>query len=97
MRRSRRWDELSVSGMVLVMLLTAVQLSLAVSAWTDLVERPAAQVNGSKRRWAAIIAVNFIGPMLYFARGRRVRPDALGVSGRRSASPTRPASSRPPS
>jgi hypothetical protein len=53
------------------MLLTAVQVSLAVSAWTDLAGRPAEHVNGSKRRWAAIIAINFIGPMLYFTRGRR--------------------------
>lgn len=71
MRRSRRWDESSTVAKVLVMLLTAVQVSLAVSAWTDLAQRPADQVNGTKRRWAAIIAVNFIGPMLYFTRGRR--------------------------
>lgn len=71
MRRSRRWDDLPASGKILMMLLTAVQVSLAVSAWTDLAERPAEQVNGSKRRWAAIIAVNFVGPMLYFTRGRR--------------------------
>ena len=71
MRRSRRWDELSPSDKILMMLLTAVQISLAVSAWTDLAERPAELVNGSKRRWAAIIAVNFVGPMLYFTRGRR--------------------------
>jgi hypothetical protein len=56
---------------VLIMLLTAVQVSLAVIAWTDLAERPAECVNGTKRRWAAIIAINFIGPMLYFTRGRR--------------------------
>lgn len=71
MRRSRRWDELSTSGKILVMLLAAVQVSLAVSAWADLAARPAEQVRGRKRRWAAIIAVNFVGPMLYFARGRR--------------------------
>lgn len=71
MRRSKRWDETSTPGKVLVMVLAAVQLSLAVSAWADLARRPPAQVNGSKRRWAAIIAVNFLGPMLYFARGRR--------------------------
>jgi hypothetical protein len=53
------------------MLLTAVQVSLAVSAWSDLAQRPAEQVNGPKRRWMAIIAVNFIGPVLYFTRGRR--------------------------
>ena len=71
MRRSRRWDESSTVVKVLIMVLTAVQVSLAVSAWTDLAQRPAEHVNGTKRRWAAIIAINFIGPMLYFARGRR--------------------------
>ena len=71
MRRSRRWDESSTGSKVVVMLLTAVQISLAVSAWADLAQRPAEQVNGSKWRWAGIIAVNFIGPVLYFTRGRR--------------------------
>lgn len=69
--RSKRWDEMSNRQRVTVMLLTAVQVSLAVSAWADLAERPRQQVNGSKLRWAAIIAVNFIGPLLYFAKGRR--------------------------
>jgi len=71
MGRSRRWDESSTRSKVLVMLLVAVQVSLAVSAWTDLYERPVEHVNGPKGRWAAIIAVNFVGPMLYFIRGRR--------------------------
>jgi hypothetical protein len=53
------------------MALVAVQVSLAVSAWTDLAGRPADQVNGSKRRWALVIGVNFVGPVLYFLRGRR--------------------------
>jgi hypothetical protein len=71
MKRSRRWDELAVPKKVLVMGLVALQVSLAVSAWTDLYERPAELVNGSKRKWAAVIAVNFVGPVLYFRRGRR--------------------------
>lgn len=71
MARSQRWDEMSAARKVLVMLLTSVQVSLAVSAWADLARRPAEQVVGSKRRWAAVIAVNFVGPILYFARGRR--------------------------
>ena len=53
------------------MLLAAMQLSLAVSAWVDLATRPAEGVNGSKRTWAAVIAVNFLGPLLYFRRGRK--------------------------
>ncbi len=69
--RSRKWDELSITGKLLVMALTSVQISLAVSAWTDLAQRSAEQVDGSKRTWAAIIAVSFVGPLLYFRRGRR--------------------------
>ena len=32
----------------------------------------AEEVVGSKGKWAAIIAINFVGPLAYFARGRRV-------------------------
>lgn len=51
----------------------SVQLSLAAAAWTDLARRPAAQVNGPKGMWAAIIAVNFAGPIAYFIWGRHSR------------------------
>jgi len=69
--RSRRWADMSPAQKVGVVLLASVQLLLALSAWADLAQRPAAQVNGAKRTWAAVIAVNFIGPVLYFLRGRR--------------------------
>ena len=72
MRRSLRWEEYSTRSKVLMLLLVAMQVSLAVCAWTDLAQRPTKQVNGPKIRWAAIIAVNFVGPMLYFTRGRRI-------------------------
>lgn len=72
MRRSPTWDESPTPRKVATVLLAIVQLSLAFSAWTDLARRPAAQVNGPKGRWAAIIAINFVGPILYFTRGRRV-------------------------
>ncbi len=49
-----------------------VQVSLAAAAWADLARRPAEEVVGSKGKWAAIIAINFVGPLAYFARGRRV-------------------------
>ena len=69
--RKRRWDDLSGTQRALVVLLAVVEVSLAVAAWTDLARRPADQVNGRKPVWAAAIAVNFIGPLLYFRRGRR--------------------------
>jgi len=69
--RSRRWADMSPAQKVLAVLLASLQMSLALSAWVDLARRPAAQINGTKRTWAAVIAVNFIGPALYFLRGRR--------------------------
>ena len=69
--RKKSWNELSDGQKTALLTLMSVQVSLAVTAWTDLAFRPAEQVRGSKGRWAAIIAVNFIGPALYFLRGRR--------------------------
>jgi hypothetical protein len=67
----RRWSDLSPRQQTAVLTLGAVQLSLAATAWTDLARRPAAQVNGSKLRWALVIAVNFFGPLAWFRWGRR--------------------------
>lgn len=65
----RRWNDLSPGQQTVVLALASVQVSLAVTAWTDLAFRPADQVNGRKALWAAIIAINFAGPALYFWRG----------------------------
>jgi len=67
----RRWNDLSPREQTAVLTLGAVQLSLAATAWTDLARRPAAQVNGSKARWALVIAINFFGPLAWFRWGRR--------------------------
>ena len=67
----RRWSELSGAEKTVVLTLASVQLSLAATAWADLATRPAASVNGSKTRWALIIAINFFGPLAYFRWGRR--------------------------
>jgi hypothetical protein len=67
----RRWSELSGAEKTGVLTLASVQLSLAATAWADLATRPASSVNGSKTRWALIIAINFFGPLAYFRWGRR--------------------------
>jgi hypothetical protein len=66
-----RWSDLSPGQQAVALTLASVQLSLAVTAWADLARRPASQVNGRKGLWAAVIAVDFVGPLLYFVRGRR--------------------------
>lgn len=71
--RTRRWDDLSSRQKAAVLVLGIVQVSLAVAAWADLARRPTDQVNGPKPAWAAIIAINWIGPIVYFRRGRRTQ------------------------
>jgi hypothetical protein len=69
----RRWADLTGRQRAVVLALASIQLSLAASAWADLATRPADQVNVRKAMWAAIIAVNFVGPLSYFGWGRRPR------------------------
>jgi hypothetical protein len=67
----RRWAELSPRQQTAVLVAGSVQLSLAATAWTDLARRPARDVNGPKRVWALVIAINGVGPLAYFLWGRR--------------------------
>ena len=71
MKRGKSWDELSAGQRALVVVASIVQLSLLFAALTDLRRRPADQINGSKRRWVALSFVNFVGPLSYFAFGRK--------------------------
>lgn len=48
-----------------------VQISLTIAALRDLRRRPAEQVKGRKSLWVAASFVNFVGPLSYFAFGRR--------------------------
>jgi hypothetical protein len=51
-----------------------LQVGLLVAALGDLRRRPSAEVNGSKAIWAAVSFVNFLGPLAYFAFGRKRKP-----------------------
>lgn len=56
---------------VRVILLAVLQIALLAAAATDLARRPADQIRGKKRVWAGVISINYIGPILYFVRGRK--------------------------
>ena len=70
---ARSWSELTERQQTAILVGVSVQISLAATAWADLAKRPAALVNGRKGVWAAIIGVNFLGPIAYFILGRRPR------------------------
>lgn len=67
----RRWQHLSDREKFAVLTLGSIQLSLAATAWADLAVRPADEINGRKRIWALVIAINGVGPICYFRWGRR--------------------------
>ena len=71
----RRWRDLSPTQQILLGALGAIEVILAAVAWTDLARRPRSLVRGgSKWRWASIIPINIVGPLVYLRWGR-IRPD----------------------
>lgn len=70
---ARSWSELSTTQRRAVTALGVAEVALAVTAWVDLARRPAWAVAGSKTRWAGVIAISWVGPILYLTRGRLPR------------------------
>jgi bacteriorhodopsin len=71
MGRRKRWGELSTRQRRWIVVAGVLQVLLAAAALLDLRRRPSDQVRGSKKLWAAATSVNFVGPLAYFAFGRR--------------------------
>lgn len=67
----QRWSDLTPGRRSGIVAAGVVQIALLVAALTDLRRRPASEVNGDKRLWAAVSFVNYVGPIAYFAFGRR--------------------------
>jgi hypothetical protein len=67
----RRWSDFSTQQRATVVVAATVQVGLLAAALTDLRRRTSAQVNGSKAMCSALSFVNFVGPLAYFAFGRR--------------------------
>jgi len=71
-KRKQRWRDLSTSQRAAIIGFAGAALTLALFAERDLARRPADQIRGSKRRWAVIIAMNWLlGPLAYFRFGVR--------------------------
>lgn len=70
MGNHKRWRDLTVPQRTAIGTAASVQILLAAGAWWDLARRPADGVRGPKWLWGLLIGVNFVGPVLYFTRGR---------------------------
>jgi hypothetical protein len=70
----QRWNELSEGTRRLIILGAVFDGILKIVALIDIARRPAAQIRGSKARWAtAVVLVNSLGavPLAYLKYGRR--------------------------
>ncbi len=80
MGKRKRWRDLTSRQRRGIGAAASEQLLLAAAAWWDLARRPAGRVRGPKWRWALVIAVNYVGPVVYFACGRVPRATTTGQS-----------------
>ena len=73
----QQWSDLSERTRRLLVTVAAVDAALRVAALDVDKRRPAGQIRGGKRVWAAVVAlVNSAGvvPISYFVFGRRRQP-----------------------
>jgi hypothetical protein len=71
MARKQSWSELSGGKKVLVVVLSLAQISLTVAGYRDLAKRSADEVEGPKLAWGVAMLANWVGPITYFAKGRK--------------------------
>ena len=71
MTQRKEWRDLSPGQRLATILLGGVQLALLTAAQVDIWRRPAHEVRGRRWVWATLAFVNFLGPLAYFAFGRR--------------------------
>jgi hypothetical protein len=69
--KKKRWSDLSEAQQVAAVVLGVLEVGLLVGALWDLAHRTADEVRGPRAMWAALVFIGFIGPMAYFAVGRK--------------------------
>jgi Phospholipase_D-nuclease N-terminal len=70
----RRWTDLAPRARAGIAVGGAVQLGLLAAALRDLRRRDPAQLRGPRWLWTLLAFVNIVGPLAYFAVGRRRAP-----------------------
>lgn len=70
MATKKKWKDLPKAVRLAILAAVAVQVALISIAHADITRRPDEQIRGSKRTWRLISLINFVGPIIYFRRGR---------------------------
>jgi hypothetical protein len=72
--QKKRWADFSAAQKTGIIILGTLQISLLAAGLWDLAHRKAEEVRGDRRFWAGFMFVNWIGPIAYFACGRKDSP-----------------------
>jgi hypothetical protein len=67
----KRWADLSPAVRTAIIVAGAAEVIVTTLALRDLARRPRWRVRGPKLLWVTSFAVQPVGPLLYFAAGRR--------------------------
>ncbi len=65
-----QWSDLSMRNRLVIKAGVAAAI-MGIVMLIDLKRRPADQIRGPKWLWTPMAFVDFLGPILYFAHGRR--------------------------
>ncbi len=80
---ARRWSDLSDRSRRLIIAAAIAEAILKTAVLIDIRRRPASQIRGSKPMWiVAAVLVNSagVGPLSYFAFGRRQRAEGVELA-----------------
>jgi hypothetical protein len=88
----KRWADLSLPQQIGVIVGGTIQIGLLAAGLWDLAHRSADEVRGDRRMWAGLMFINWLGPLAYFAYGRKNSPLRFCgcKGGRQAAGPSLP-------
>lgn len=67
----KRWSDMSAVQKTAIIIGATIQFGLLAAGLWDLAHRSADEVRGDRRFWTGFMFVNWIGPIAYFAYGRK--------------------------
>jgi hypothetical protein len=67
----KTWKDFSGGQRAALIVMGLIQVALLIAAQRDIGRRSDSQINGSKGMWRALAFVNWIGPLSWFAFGRK--------------------------
>ncbi len=80
-QKQHKWQDMNNGQRVGVVLVGIIQIALLAAALRDIRKRDAEELRGSKTMWRAISLINFIGPITYFALGRKPKVETSLMDG----------------